>query len=251
MVVAECHITPARGPKIFDWNYVGATLTCHATVWQQARCFAMHEQYAMAEAIRRHKRWSYHARHIGNSKHRQLQFGKAEGDSFAVGHVYANLTEQSQYAAGFAGARRIMVAGHHHDLRIGKCHPPVLQYPECVQYGRVGRAHGVKHVAGYNNELRSERSDLRCGALQGRGDISLPLIHSSGGESLVLPEAQMQIREMYKTHPHNLLSHGLQQEQPQAELPALPHPELLYNPYLRPDYAAGCALCGASEHLLT
>ena len=74
------------------------------------------------------------------------------------------------------------------------------EYPKRTQDRRVGRAHGVKHIAPNDNDIRFQFGDLHHRALKRVTNIRLALIDAARRQSLILPEAEVQIGEVDETH---------------------------------------------------
>jgi hypothetical protein len=59
---------------------------------------------------------------------------------------------------------------------------------------------GVKHIARHQHELRSEIDNLVHRALERAPNIRLTLVYTTVRETLVLPVAEVEIREMDEAH---------------------------------------------------
>jgi hypothetical protein len=62
----------------------------------------------------------------------------------------------------------------------------------------------VEHVAGDDDDVRRERDHTIDRTTERMGDIRFALIDSGWREPMVLPEAQMEVGEVYEAHPANL-----------------------------------------------
>ena len=93
-----------------------------------------------------------------------------------------------------------MIAGHEDGDRVRqRLHqPPELN--ERVKDRLIGRPDGVEHIAGDDDHIGTESDDAVDGRAKGRGDVGLPLIDSAGSEPLILPVAEVEIREMDQAH---------------------------------------------------
>jgi len=64
----------------------------------------------------------------------------------------------------------------------------------------VWRPHGVKDVAGDDDQVWVERDDAINSRAKRRGDVRLPLIDPAGSEPLILPVTKVKIGEMDQAH---------------------------------------------------
>ena len=139
-------------------------------------------------------------RHVGNRENRQIAFRDANLLRRAIYHLDPERTEQAQYAAGLRRPRRVVVSRYHHDCGVRKHRHEPRELLECVQYRRIGRADGVEHVARYEHEIRTQLDHLVDDALHRARDIRLTLVDASGGLPLILPEAEMYVRDVNEFH---------------------------------------------------
>ena len=126
--------------------------------------------------------------------------GKREPPRLAVDDVHAELREQPEDAARLRRARRVVVAGDDDDRRVGQRATQPRELHERVQDRRVGRPHGVKHVARDDDQLGRELDDAVDRRAKRRGDVRLPLVDPAGSEPLVLPVAEVEIGEVDQAH---------------------------------------------------
>ena len=97
-------------------------------------------------------------------------------------------------------ARRVVIAGDEHDLRVRQRASQPRELQERVEDRLVRRPHRVKHVAGDDDDVRRERDDAVDGRAKGRGDVRLPLVDAAGSQPLILPVAEVEIGEMDQAH---------------------------------------------------
>ena len=105
--------------------------------------------------------------------------------------VDAELREELEDAPRLGRARAIVIAGDHHDDRVGQRRRETRELRERVDDRGVHRAHGVKHVAGDHDDVGRERDDAVDGTAERVRHVCFALIDSGWREPMVLPEAQM------------------------------------------------------------
>jgi hypothetical protein len=93
-----------------------------------------------------------------------------------------------------------VIAGDHDYTRSREPGAQSQELPEGMQNRCVGRTRGVEHVPGDEHEVRRERDDLVDRALERARYICLALIDARRGEALVLPETEVDVREVDDTH---------------------------------------------------
>ena len=71
---------------------------------------------------------------------------------------------------------------------------------KCVQYRGIGGANGVKHVAGDEHELGTQLDHLVDHPTQRGRDIRLTLVDARGSLPLILPEAEVYVRDVNESH---------------------------------------------------
>jgi len=89
-----------------------------------------------------------------------------------------------------------VVAGYHHDPRLGQIRPQPAELDESVQNRWIRRPDGVKDVARDEDEIGFELDYLVDHPPHGGCDISLTLVDAGGGLSLVLPETEMYVSQV-------------------------------------------------------
>ena len=71
---------------------------------------------------------------------------------------------------------------------------------EGVENRLIRRPHGVKNIAGYQNDIRLQLDHLVDHLAQGCSDVSLALVDAGGSLSLILPEAEVYVREVNQSN---------------------------------------------------
>ena len=138
--------------------------------------------------------------HVGNSENRQVPLGNADLACCAIDHRDSERLEQAQNAAGLRRARRIVISSDHHDGGVGEHRHEPRELVECVQYRGIGGTNRVKHVAGDEHEIRAQLDHLVDDALHRSRDIRLTLVDARGCLTVVLPEAEMHVRDVNESH---------------------------------------------------
>jgi hypothetical protein len=93
-----------------------------------------------------------------------------------------------------------MIPRYHHDPGVREIRSQPAELNESVQNRGIRRAHGVKHVAGDEDEVGLELDYLVDHPPHRGCDIGLTLVDARGSLSLVLPEAEMYVCEVNQSH---------------------------------------------------
>jgi hypothetical protein len=104
--------------------------------------------------------------------------------------------EQAQDRPGLRGARRVVVAGHHHDLRVRQRVAQPRELEIRVQDRRVGRPDLMEDVARDEHEIGRERDHLVQRARERLRHIRLALIDPARSQPLILAVAEMNVGEV-------------------------------------------------------
>jgi hypothetical protein len=172
-------------------------------VGQHAFHLAVHDEHVVPR-FRIRRELGARSGEIGNRENREIALGKWNPLRLVDHDVHAELPEKLEDASRFRGARAVVIARHHHDDRIRKRRREARELRERIDDRRVHRAHGVEHVAGDDDDVGRERDHAIDRTTERVGDIRFALIDSGWREPMVLPEAQMEVGEVYEAHPPNL-----------------------------------------------
>ena len=122
--------------------------------------------------------------------------------------MHAERGEEPEDAARLGRSRRVVVAGHHDDDRVGQCFAEPCELLEGVQNRRIGRTDVVEDVAGEEHQVRRERNRRLDRPPESVGDIRFALIDPARCQPLILPVAQVDIGEMNQPHRYRNLEWG-------------------------------------------
>ncbi len=93
-----------------------------------------------------------------------------------------------------------MVAGDHHDRRVGESGAQTMQMLEQEKDCGIGRADGVKDVAREYDQIRSLHEQVVHRPPERLGDVGLALIPPPGRLPVVLTKAEVQVGEVRELH---------------------------------------------------
>ena len=139
-------------------------------------------------------------RHVRHREDFQVVLVDRNPSWLAIYHRDPELTEETEDAACLAGAWSVVVAGDHDDFRLGQHLTEPLKLKKRVEYRRIRGTHGVKDITGDENELRPQLDHDVDDALQRSRDIRLSLIQATRRLPLVLPEAEVYVRDVDQSH---------------------------------------------------
>ena len=125
---------------------------------------------------------------------------KAQAARLAVDDLETQLREELENAARLRRTRRVVVAGDEHDVRFGQLAAQTAELQERVENRLIGRAHAVKHIARDDDHVGPKRDDPIDGHAKRSSDVRLPLVDPAGSQPLILPVAEVEIREMDQAH---------------------------------------------------
>ena len=89
-----------------------------------------------------------------------------------------------------------MVPRDEHDLGVRQRLRQPRELHERVQDRLIGRADRVEHVAGNEHDVRRQLDHTIDRRAKRRRHVRLPLIDPAGSQPLILPVAEMKIREV-------------------------------------------------------
>ena len=93
-----------------------------------------------------------------------------------------------------------MVAGDENNRCLRKSLAEPLELPEGEDDGVIAGPDGMKEIAREDNHVGSSGDDTINGGAEGLGNVSFPLIDACRGLPMVLPDAQMGIRDVGQFH---------------------------------------------------
>jgi hypothetical protein len=108
--------------------------------------------------------------------------------------------KQRENAAGFGGARQVVIAGDHDHRRVGERGAKPGQFAEREQDHRVGGAHLMKDIAGDQDQVGGGLNDGVDGMPGGPRDVGLALVVTRRAQPLVLAEAKVEVGEVGDAH---------------------------------------------------
>jgi hypothetical protein len=114
--------------------------------------------------------------------------------------VVAERREKAQDAAGLGAARAVVIPGDHDHHCVGQRRPEPRELLEGVDDRGVHRANRVEHIAGDDHDVRTQRDDAIHRAAERVRDVRFALVDPGGRQPVVLPEAQMEVSEVYEPH---------------------------------------------------
>ena len=93
-----------------------------------------------------------------------------------------------------------MVAGDEDNGCVGKSLAEPLELPEREDDGVIGGPDGMKEIARNDNSVRSSGDDAVNGGAESLGNVGFPLIDACRGLPMVLPDAQVGVRDVGQFH---------------------------------------------------
>ena len=133
---------------------------------------------------------------VGDGQDREVERGKLQCARFAVHDMEPERREQPKNRSGFGGARRVVIAGDHHDLRPRQRSAQPSELQVGVQDRRVRRPHLMEDISTDQHDLGRQLDHLVQRARERLRDVSFALIDPSGRQPLVLAKAKMKVGEM-------------------------------------------------------
>ncbi|HVD32665.1 MAG TPA: hypothetical protein VNC19_03740, partial [Gemmatimonadales bacterium] len=97
-------------------------------------------------------------------------------------------------------ASLILVAGDEDNGRVGESLAEPLELPERKHNRVIGGPDGMKQIARDDDRVRSSCNHAVNGGAEGLGNIGFPLIDACRGLPMVLPDAQVGVRDVGKFH---------------------------------------------------
>jgi hypothetical protein len=140
------------------------------------------------------------AGHVRNGEDRQVVLRDVNAARRRIDDMHAKLGEQPEDVAGFSRSRRVVIAGDHHHRAVRQRLGEACELVEGVQDRRIRRANVVKDVPREQHHIGTQLDRAIDGALEGSRDVRLALVDASRGQPLILPKAEMNVREVEKAH---------------------------------------------------
>jgi hypothetical protein len=187
MIVAERDVIPRAGIEVLVRDLHRRPLL-EGTAVHDTGNFTMNQEHVAASSrVRLHR--NARTRKIRNGKDREIALGKEQPPGLRVHNVDAQRNEQPQDAAGFRGARCVVISRDHDNKRVGERIRQPRELVERVQDRRVRWADLVKNVATQHDQVRTKFNGAVHGCAERSSNIRFALIYSGWRLPLVLAKA--------------------------------------------------------------
>ena len=93
-----------------------------------------------------------------------------------------------------------MVAGDEDNRGVWESLAEPLELPERKDNGVIGGPDGMKEIARNDNSVGSSGDDAVNSGAEGLGNVGFPLIDACRGLPVILPDAQVGVRDVGKFH---------------------------------------------------
>src|SRR5918999_284516 len=137
---------------------------------------------------------------VGHGKDADIKLRIDQPPWFGASNVNTQLLKEPQNRTDLHRAGRVMVPGNEHDRCGWQCITEPLELSEGKNNSVVRGPNGVEEISSHHHRVRSGGNDAVNGGAEGAGDIGLPLVDTSRGLPVVLPDAQVGVRDMGKFH---------------------------------------------------
>jgi hypothetical protein len=133
---------------------------------------------------------------VRDTQDREIELRKLERLRLGVDDMQPKRREEAQDAPRFRRARRVVIAGDHHDLGLRQRGAQARELHVGVNDRAVRGAHLVKHISAHQHHRRRELDHLVDRAGERLRDVRLPLIDATRSQPLILAESEMQVGEV-------------------------------------------------------
>ena len=199
VIVTEGDVRPPVGAELLGGDLTRGAVGIDDRGRQNPRDLAVQQQDVVPRRRIRHERRT-RARHIGDCKDREIEFGKRQSVRCGIDDMHAHRREEPENAPRLRGAWRVVIAGDHDDDGIREFAAQARELLERVEDRRVGRPDRMEDVAGDHDDLRRQRDGRIHGVSKSHRHVGFALIDAARRQALVLPIAEMQVRQVHQTH---------------------------------------------------
>jgi hypothetical protein len=137
---------------------------------------------------------------VRDRKHAQVESRVYQPPRLLGGDIDTQLLEQAQDRPGLDRPRGVVIAGNKYDGCFGECFPKPLKLPKCKDDRGVGWPDGMEEIPSKDDDVRVSLDDAVDGRPECVGYIGFSLVNAVGGLPVVLPDAEVGVRDVGQFH---------------------------------------------------